>query len=199
MATALHRLAKLQPPGTAGPQSPVLRSASFQLLVEASQRLVPRFEAQAVSNTLWGALPTPSHPKKTVPSLFLVRHCHGVGLDPVGWDMMMTLAWNRWDDVLTRSQQSSAVTDVLCTLNVQAPKAGRVLLVARFSRPFPCKRLLGPGTDLRSCDVQRLRRWATIRAGTCWTAWGTMQPALCAPSDHRPPAMPSGEPPHHMP
>lgn len=55
MATALHRLAKLQPPGTAGPQSPVLRSASFQLLVEASQRLVPRFEAQAVSNTLWGA------------------------------------------------------------------------------------------------------------------------------------------------
>ena len=55
VATALHRLAKLQPPGTAGPQSPVLRSASFQLLVEASQRLVPRFEAQAVSNTLWGA------------------------------------------------------------------------------------------------------------------------------------------------
>jgi hypothetical protein len=55
VATALHRLAKLQPPGTAGPQSPVLRSASFQLLVDACQRLVPRFEAQAVSNTLWGA------------------------------------------------------------------------------------------------------------------------------------------------
>lgn len=54
VATALHRLAKLQPPGTAGPQSPVLRSAAFQLLVEACQRLVPRFEAQAVSNTLWG-------------------------------------------------------------------------------------------------------------------------------------------------
>ena len=33
VATALHRLAKLQPPGTAGPQSPVLRAASFQLLV----------------------------------------------------------------------------------------------------------------------------------------------------------------------
>ena len=46
VATALHRLAKLQPPGTAGPQSPVLRSAAFQLLVEACQRLVPRFEAQ---------------------------------------------------------------------------------------------------------------------------------------------------------
>jgi hypothetical protein len=55
VATALHRLAKLQPPGTAGPQSPVLRSAAFQLLVDACQRLVPRFEAQAVSNTLWGA------------------------------------------------------------------------------------------------------------------------------------------------
>ena len=54
VATALHRLAKLQPPGTAGPQSPVLRSAAFQLLVEACQRLVPRFEAQAVSNTMWG-------------------------------------------------------------------------------------------------------------------------------------------------
>ena len=54
VATALHRLAKLQPPGTAGPQSPVLRSGAFQLLVEACQRLVPRFEAQAVSNTLWG-------------------------------------------------------------------------------------------------------------------------------------------------
>ena len=54
VATALHRLAKLQPPGSAGPQSPVLRSAAFQLLVEACQRLVPRFEAQAVSNTLWG-------------------------------------------------------------------------------------------------------------------------------------------------
>lgn len=61
VATALHRLAKLQPPGTAGPQSPVLRSTSFQLLVEASQRLVPRFEAQAVSNTLWGALLYPSY------------------------------------------------------------------------------------------------------------------------------------------
>ena len=59
VATALHRLAKLQPPGTAGPQSPVLRSAAFQLLIEASQRLVPRFEAQAVSNTLWGTHPCP--------------------------------------------------------------------------------------------------------------------------------------------
>ena len=57
VATALHRLAKLQPPGTAGPQSPVLRSGSFQLLVDACQRLVPRFEAQAVSNTLWGEAP----------------------------------------------------------------------------------------------------------------------------------------------
>ncbi|BDA49701.1 probable RAP domain-containing protein, chloroplastic [Coccomyxa sp. Obi] len=62
VATALHRLAKLQPPGTAGPQSPVLRSASFQLLVEASQRLVPRFEAQAVSNTLWAFATLGYHP-----------------------------------------------------------------------------------------------------------------------------------------
>ena len=60
VATALHRLAKLQPPGTAGPQSPVLRSGAFQLLVEACQRLVPRFEAQAVSNTLWGEPPHPA-------------------------------------------------------------------------------------------------------------------------------------------
>ncbi|CAL5220538.1 g2573 [Coccomyxa viridis] len=62
VATALHRLAKLQPPGTAGPQSPVLRSGAFQLLVEACQRLVPRFEAQAVSNTLWAFATLGYHP-----------------------------------------------------------------------------------------------------------------------------------------
>ena len=43
--------------------------------------------------------------------------------------------------------------------------------------------------------MQRLRPWDTIRAGTCWIAWATMQPALCAPSGRRRPATPSGEPP----
>lgn len=57
VATALHRLAKLQPPGTSGPQSPIVYADQFQALVEAVQRLLDRFEAQAISNTLWGALP----------------------------------------------------------------------------------------------------------------------------------------------
>ena len=55
VATALHRLAKLQPPGTSGPQSPIVYADQFQALVEAVQRLLDRFEAQAISNTLWGA------------------------------------------------------------------------------------------------------------------------------------------------
>lgn len=57
VATALHRLAKLQPPGTSGPQSPIVYADQFQALVEAVQRLLDRFEAQAISNTLWGAQP----------------------------------------------------------------------------------------------------------------------------------------------
>ena len=63
VATALHRLAKLQPPGTSGPQSPIVYADQFQALVEAVQRLLDRFEAQAISNTLWGAPKDPENPK----------------------------------------------------------------------------------------------------------------------------------------
>ena len=68
VATALHRLAKLQPPGTSGPQSPIVYADQFQALVEAVQRLLDRFEAQAISNTLWGAALQPHIPVRT-------RHC----------------------------------------------------------------------------------------------------------------------------
>ena len=55
VATALHRLAKLQPPNTAGGQpSPVVYADHFQQLVVAIKRQLDCFEAQAVSNTLWG-------------------------------------------------------------------------------------------------------------------------------------------------
>lgn len=54
VATALHRLAKLQPPTTAGQASPVIYADHFQQLVLAIKRQLQRFEAQAVSNTLWG-------------------------------------------------------------------------------------------------------------------------------------------------
>ncbi len=73
VATALHRLAKLQPPGTSGPQSPIVYADQFQALVEAVQRLLDRFEAQAISNTLWGARgpgppPPPPPPPRGQPS-----------------------------------------------------------------------------------------------------------------------------------
>lgn len=54
VATALHRLAKLQPPNSTGQASPVIYADHFQQLVIAIQRQLHRFEAQAVSNTLWG-------------------------------------------------------------------------------------------------------------------------------------------------
>ena len=56
VATALHRLAKLQPPSPSGQPCPVIYADQFQQLVLAIKRLLPRFEAQAVSNTMWGAL-----------------------------------------------------------------------------------------------------------------------------------------------
>lgn len=62
VATALHRLAKLQPPGPSSYPSPIVYADQFQQLVAAVGRLLNRFEAQAVSNTMWGkhsALRTP--------------------------------------------------------------------------------------------------------------------------------------------
>ncbi len=56
VATALHRLAKLQPPNNSGQQSPIVYTEQFQKLVFAIKRLLHRFEAQAVSNTMWGKL-----------------------------------------------------------------------------------------------------------------------------------------------
>ena len=54
VATALHRLAKLQPPGPGSHPSPIIYADQFQQLVAAVGRLLPQFEAQAVSNTMWG-------------------------------------------------------------------------------------------------------------------------------------------------
>ena len=59
VATALHRLAKLQPPNNSGGQaSPVIYADHFQQLVIAIKRQLHRFEAQAISNTMWGELHT---------------------------------------------------------------------------------------------------------------------------------------------
>lgn len=57
VATALHRLAKLQPLNTPGPANPIIYADPFQQLVLAIKRQLHRFEAQAVSNTLWGTPP----------------------------------------------------------------------------------------------------------------------------------------------
>lgn len=62
VATALHRVAKLQPLGQAKLQavgqgtqmSPIVYADQFQQLIVAVRRLLHRFEAQAVSNTMWG-------------------------------------------------------------------------------------------------------------------------------------------------
>lgn len=56
VATALHRLAKLQPPNGGGGASPIVYADQFQQLVSSIRRQLHRFEAQAVSNTLWGKL-----------------------------------------------------------------------------------------------------------------------------------------------
>ena len=55
VATALHRLAKLQPPagGPGGGPAALFASDPFARLVAAAGALLPRFGAQAVSNTLW--------------------------------------------------------------------------------------------------------------------------------------------------
>jgi len=57
VATALHRLAKLQPPSHGSHPSPIIYADQFQQLVGAVGRLLPQFEAQAVSNTMWGEPP----------------------------------------------------------------------------------------------------------------------------------------------
>ena len=54
VATALHRLAKLQPPMGTGGAAQLFASEPFQRLVAAVSTLLPRFGSQAVSNTLWG-------------------------------------------------------------------------------------------------------------------------------------------------
>ena len=54
VATALHRLAKLQPPNSGGQASLIIYADHFQQLVLAIKRQLHCFEAQAVSNTLWG-------------------------------------------------------------------------------------------------------------------------------------------------
>lgn len=54
VATALHRLAKLQPPSHAGQTNPVIFAPQFHQLVASVRKLLDRFEAQAISNTMWG-------------------------------------------------------------------------------------------------------------------------------------------------
>ena len=53
VATALHRLAKLQPPNLSNHPPAVIYTNQFQQLIYAIQTLLDRFEAQAVSNTMW--------------------------------------------------------------------------------------------------------------------------------------------------
>ena len=53
VATALHRLAKLQPPNLSNHPPAIIYTNQFQQLIYAIKTLLDRFEAQAVSNTLW--------------------------------------------------------------------------------------------------------------------------------------------------
>ena len=53
VATALHRLAKLQPPNLSNQPPSIIYTNQFQQLIYAIKALLDRFEAQAVSNTLW--------------------------------------------------------------------------------------------------------------------------------------------------
>lgn len=53
VATALHRLAKLQPPNLSHHPPAIIYTNQFQQLIYAIKMLLDRFEAQAVSNTLW--------------------------------------------------------------------------------------------------------------------------------------------------
>lgn len=53
VATALHRLAKLQPPNLSNQPPSIIYTNQFQQLLFAIKALLDRFEAQAVSNTMW--------------------------------------------------------------------------------------------------------------------------------------------------
>lgn len=53
VATALHRLAKLQPPNMSNQPPAIVYTNQFQQLIYAIKALLERFEAQAVSNTMW--------------------------------------------------------------------------------------------------------------------------------------------------
>lgn len=53
LATALHRLAKLQPPNMSNQPPAIVYTNQFQQLIYAIKALLERFEAQAVSNTMW--------------------------------------------------------------------------------------------------------------------------------------------------
>ncbi len=53
VATALHRLAKLQPPNLSNQPPSIIYTNQFQQLIYAIKTLLDRFEAQAVSNTMW--------------------------------------------------------------------------------------------------------------------------------------------------
>ena len=52
VATALHRLAKLQPPNQSHQPPSIIYTNQFQQLIYATRTLLSRFEAQAVSNTV---------------------------------------------------------------------------------------------------------------------------------------------------
>lgn len=53
VATALHRLAKLQPPNMSNQPPAIVYTNQFQQLIHAIKALLDCFEAQAVSNTMW--------------------------------------------------------------------------------------------------------------------------------------------------
>lgn len=53
VATALHRLAKLHTSNSANHSNLIINSDQFKQLTHAITRLLPHFEPQAVSNTMW--------------------------------------------------------------------------------------------------------------------------------------------------
>jgi hypothetical protein len=69
LATALHRLAKLHISNSVNYSSVIIASEQFKQLTMAVRQLLPRFEAQAVSNTIWAIATLGYHPevRPTVP------------------------------------------------------------------------------------------------------------------------------------
>jgi len=216
VATALHRLAKLQPPGTSGPQSPIVYADQFQALVEAVQRLLDRFEAQAISNTLWGARgprppppppapPPPPPPPPARPAQPAAGRPGGAAGPPLGAAAgagrpVQRLFMRR----AARASHCAAPRMPACNAAApagrQAVLATRILQVRATSAGSSTAHRAGFKRAARLTQrapgaAQRSPRWRTTRRAICSTAWRTTRHRSCARSGRRPPRTACGRSP----